>query len=44
MQVLHNVQNIVCFFFFLFLLDLVWWAYSEYWIAGANCCENAPEK
>ncbi|KAM6304196.1 FSD1-like protein isoform 2-T2 [Podargus strigoides] len=24
--------------------DLVWWTYSQYWTAGAKCCENAPEK
>lgn len=42
---LHSVQNIDSFppsptsF-----LDLVWWAYCEYWIAGAKPCENTPEK
>lgn len=24
--------------------DMVWWAHSEYWIAGAKCCENSSEE
>lgn len=35
----HNAD-----FFFFPPPDLVWWAHSEYWIAGAKCCENSSEE